>query len=158
MQGWVSNRLYQVFAGLPVSPKIRWKIERDNSSNLQDKIEDRNRWTSAFLLILHESILQDILSLYWIQHTFIYEPYRHCLQDGYMTVIYKTVTYINNYPRQLTTRPTTQDGFFLSCTFSPHVSHTLSPFFSCHHVSLHVQFRIRFTGNGYTKCKFNLVH
>ena len=76
----------------------------------------------------------------------------------YMTVIHKTVTYINNYPKQLTTRPTTQDGFFLSCTFSPHVSHTLSPFFSCHHVSLHVQFRIRFTGNGYTKCKFNLVH
>ena len=59
----------------------------------------------------------------------------------YMTVIYKTVTYINNYPRQLTTRPNIQDGFFLSCSFTPHVSHTLTPVFSCHHVSLHVQFR-----------------
>ena len=66
-----------------VSPKIRWKIERDNSSNFQDKIEDRNRWTSAFLLILQENVLQDLPSSNWIQHTFIYKPYRHCLQDGY---------------------------------------------------------------------------
>ena len=97
----------------------------------------------VLLLILHESVLQDIrpLTEYNI-HIYMDLPDTAYKTVTYMTVIYKTVTYIINYPRQLTTRPTIQDGFFLSCSFTPHVSHTLTPIFTRHHVFLHVQFRI----------------
>ena len=108
---------------IQVNNKIKSRIEIDEQ---------------VLLLILYESVLQDAL---FLNTTYIYMD----LQDTtyktvtYMTVIYKTVTYIHNCPRQLTIRPTIQDGFFLSCSFTPHVSHMLTPTFTCRHVFLHVQ-------------------
>ena len=58
---------------------------------------------------------------YWIQHTFIYEPYRHCLQDGYIHDSYLQDGYIHKQLPKTVNYKTHYTGRFLL------VLHLLSP-------------------------------
>ena len=126
------NRLNEI---IQVIYKIKSKIEIDEQ---------------VLLLILYESVLQDVVCPLIEYNTYIYRPSRHYLQDGYIHDSYLQDGYIHTQLHKTVNYKTHYTGRFLLVLLlrSPRVPYINSNF----HLSPRVTARSisnLVTGNGY---------